>query len=160
MSDAHSHSGKAGGAAGTRDLHDMKLGRIVIVGAVSLCLFTAGIFWAYQLMVGRMADIQAGGPARVPTEIGKPEIGIVDQVPFEIDHRLEIWRAARAKHLSTYGWTNRGKGIAHMPIEKAIQQVIASPPDIAGEGVSPVAHMPAVPPALPGVSNASPGRTP
>ena len=40
------------------------------------------------------------------------EIGIVDQVPFQIDHRLAIWKAEKSAHLNGYGWVDRAKGVA------------------------------------------------
>lgn len=123
----------------------MNLKKIMIVGVTSLTVFAVSIVWSYRLMVSREAELHATGSARVPTEIGKPEIGIVDQVPFDIDHRLEIWRAAHARRLSSYGWVDRGKGIVHIPIEKAMQQVVADPPDISGDGVPPAARTPLTP---------------
>ena len=79
----------------------------------------------------------AAGAASVPSEYGKDEIGIVDQVPFDRDKRLEKWRAHHKKALSSYGWVDRAKGIARIPIEQAMERVVASPPDIAQEGVAP-----------------------
>jgi hypothetical protein len=134
MSDTHSHSSNPH-SGGPAELHELNLGKIVLIGVVSLAIFAAGVLWAYELMVRRERGIRAAGPARVPSEIGKPEIGIVDQVPFEIDHRLEIWRAERTKRLSTYGWVDRAKGIVHIPIDRAMQEVVANPPDIPGQGV-------------------------
>jgi hypothetical protein len=55
--------------------------------------------------------------------MGKHEIGIVDQVPFEVDHRLEEWRESRSARLNGYGWIDRSKGIAHVPIERAMDAV-------------------------------------
>ena len=63
------------------------------------------------------------GVATKPAEIGREEIGIVDQVPFSIDQRLHNWKAERSAHLNGYGWVDRTKGIAHMPIEKAMDAV-------------------------------------
>jgi hypothetical protein len=143
MSSSHSHGAKVSGGGGPDNLHDMNLGKIVIVGLVSLTLFAAGVVWAYQLMVRREADILATtGVAATPTELGKVEIGIVDQVPFEIDHRVEKWRADHKKALASYGWVDRAKGIARIPIEQAMERVVASPPDIPGEGVAPRAAPP------------------
>jgi hypothetical protein len=143
MSQSHSHSSK-------RPVHsttggDINVGKIIVIGAVSLSLFAVGVVWAYQIKTRSERVIQANGAARTPTEIGKPEIGIVDQVLFSVDHRIEVWRAEHAKRLSTYGWIDRSKGVARMPIELAMQQVVASPPDIAGEGVAPVARQPVAP---------------
>jgi len=153
MSSGHSHtahSAKVSGGGGPRNLHDMNLGKIVVIGLVSLTLFAVGIVWAYQLMVRRQAAIESTtGIAGEAAQLGKVEIGIVDQVPFEIDHRVEKWRADYKKALSSYGWVDRAKGIVRIPIEQAMERVVANPPDIAGEGVAPHARppMPAAGPA-------------
>jgi hypothetical protein len=148
MSNVHSHSAKVPGGGGPDNLHDMNLGKIVIIGAISLAIFAAGVVWAYQIMIGREAEIRAeSGETSPATKLGQVEIGIVDQVPFSIDHRIEKWRAATKKGLSSYGWVDRSKGIARIPIEQAIERVVANPPDIAGEGVPPVARPPMPAPA-------------
>lgn len=156
MSQAKPHSGgSVPGGGGPESLHDMALGKIVIIGVLSLTLFAAGVIWAYQLMVRRQSELGAKGTASVPTKIGHEEVGIVDQTPFDIDHRLEIWRAAKAKRLSSYGWIDRAKGVAHMPIEQAMQEVVAHPPEIPGEGVPVTARPPIAPPPA-----ASPANNP
>ena len=149
MSDTHSHKHGAHGGGHSTTGGDINLKKIMLVGVASLIIFGVSIVWSYRLMVGREAELHALGATRVPTEIGKPEIGIVDQIPFDIDHRLEIWRAEHARRLSSYGWVDRPKGIAHIPIEKAMQQVVAEPPDISGDGVSPLARTPVIPSAPP-----------
>ncbi len=145
MSKAHSHNNGGHGAGDADHLHDMALGKIVIVGLASLALFAAGIVWSYFLLVGKEGELTASGAAKTPAHLFKEEIGIVDQVPFDIDNRLQRLRAADAKRLAEYGWIDRAKGIARMPIEKAMQQVVAQPPDIAEEGVPPAARAPMVP---------------
>jgi len=160
MGQAHPHSGgHTPGGGGPDSLHDMALGKIVVVGIVSLALFAAGIFWAYRLMVGREGEVHAQGAASAPTKIGQLEIGIVDQPLFDIDQRLDLWRAEKKKKLSTFGWIDRAKGIAHMPIEQAMQEVVAHPPEIPGEGVPASARAPVgqPSPAAPGVK-APPGK--
>ena len=145
MSDPHSvNAARARQAKQSTTGEDIQLGKIIVVGAISLALFAAGIGWAYGLMGSRQEELQAGGRASVPSKIGQSEIGIVDQVLFETDHRLEIWKAENTKKLSSYGWVDRARGIARIPIEAAMQQVIASPPDIAGEGVPPVTKISAI----------------
>lgn len=145
MSDPHSaHTSHAGHAAQSSTGQDMKLGKIIVVGALSLSLFAGGIAWSYYLMTSRQEEINAAGAATAPTKLGQDEIGIVDQVLFETDHRLDIWKAQNARKLTTYGWVDRAKGIVRIPIEVAMQQVIASPPDSPGQGVPPVTRIPAV----------------
>ena len=151
MSNPHSHGGSAHGGGGPENLHDMSLGKIVIVGVVSLAIFAAGVLWAYQILNSKRRELDALGTASDPTHIHQQEIGIVDQVPFDIDRRLEKSKAHDAKLLSEYGWVDRAKGIARIPIDKAMQQVVMAPPDIAGEGVPPAAR-----PVLPAPSMAPP----
>jgi hypothetical protein len=100
--------------------------KVIVVGVVSLVLFALCTLWAVKILdseTGRLRDER--GEGRRPAEIGKEEIGIVDQVPFDIDHRLEKWRGERNAALNGYGWVNRKRGVAHIPIEKAMEQVAA-----------------------------------
>jgi hypothetical protein len=159
---AHSHSSHSSssrdGAGGHAD--GMNLKKIMLVGAAALFTFAVGIVWSYYLWGAELREITERGRASAPSEIGKPEIGIVDQVLFSNDTRLTVWKAEHAKRLGKYGWVDRAKGVAHMPIELAMQKVIASPPDIAGEGVAPAAAPPTLPPAEPVESGSSTRVTP
>lgn len=99
--------------------------KVIAVGVVSLVIFAIGTVWAAAILRHETAknEAAAGGAASPPAQIGQAEIGIVDQVPFISDHRLEIWRAEKTAHLNGYGWTDRAKGIAHVPIDKAMDAV-------------------------------------
>ena len=44
-------------------------------------------------------------------------------MPFSIDTRLERWRAEHGARLNGFGWVDRSKGIAHVPIERAMEAV-------------------------------------
>jgi hypothetical protein len=96
-------------------------GKVIGVGVVSLLLFVAGILWAGVILhrETRRAE-ESTGPSRYPA-LGKAEIGIVDQVPFSGDHRLADWRQGRVARLNGYGWIDRAKGVAHVPIERAME---------------------------------------
>lgn len=136
MSHSHSHSTGSDGQTHVGN-DEMNLKKIVAVGVVALIVFAVGIVAAYFLWVGQIADVRKDGAEKPRAELGKSEIGIVDQALFSDDNRLDVWRAEHKKRLETYGWIDKAKGIAHMPIEQAMAKVIASPPDIAGEGVPP-----------------------
>ncbi len=99
-------------------------GKVITVGVVSLVLFAAGILWAGVILhrETRRAE-ESTGPTRYPA-LGKAEIGIVDQVPFSGDHRLADWRQERAARLNGYGWIDRAKGLAHVPIERAMEAAV------------------------------------
>jgi len=96
--------------------------KVITVGVVSLIVFALGTIWAVAILHHETAKVQAStGVSRYP-ELGKAEIGIVDQVLFEGDHRLATWRAERAARLNGYGWTDRSKGLVHIPIERALEE--------------------------------------
>ncbi len=100
--------------------------KVILVGLGSLVLFAAGTVWAVTIFHRETARAHAAtGPARQPVMLGQPEIGIVDQVLFEGDHRLADWRAERKARLNGYGWIDRSKGVAHIPIEKAMDEVLS-----------------------------------
>jgi hypothetical protein len=103
---------------------EIQYGKIVKVGVVSLIIFAIATVWAAIILSKQTKHVhEESGEAIRPAEIGRSEIGIVDQVPFITDHRLESWRAERAARLNGYGWVDKAKGIAHVPIEKALDAV-------------------------------------
>jgi hypothetical protein len=98
--------------------------KVITVGVVALIVFALGIWWAAAILTRETARAgQATGQSQRPV-LGKTEIGIVDQVPFQGDHRLDDWRRERAARLHGYGWIDRGKGIAHVPIEGALEAAV------------------------------------
>jgi hypothetical protein len=104
--------------------------KVITVGVVSLIIFGLATYWAAIILRRETARIEAESGKSKPVDVSRTEIGIVDQVPFASDHRLERWRAEHAAWLHGYGWVDRGKGIAHIPIETAMAQVLggALPP--------------------------------
>ena len=100
--------------------------KVIIVGVVSLVAFALCTLWAIQILNSETKKLRdEHGEARKATELGKDEIGIVDQVPFQSDTRLERWRHERREALNGYGWVDRKRGIARIPIDKAMEQVAA-----------------------------------
>jgi hypothetical protein len=100
-------------------------GKVIGVGVASLMLFALSIAVAGKLMHVTQADIDSkvGHAREIDTK--RMEIGIVDQVPFDADRRLPSWRAERKAYLEGYGWVDRAKGVAHIPIEQAMEQILA-----------------------------------
>lgn len=98
---------------------------ILAVGVISLTIFALSAVVA--LVIVRAHNRNADDEGRIANGkyIGAAEIGIVDQPEFENDRRLEKWIAAKQKHLSSYGWVNRERGLIHIPIDKAMEEVIA-----------------------------------
>lgn len=104
----------------------INMGRIIAVGVVSLLIFALSAVSAFVFLRVYTARLQAAGAESLPARaIGQAEIGIVDQVHFDADRRLETWQTAQRKRLSSYGWTDRQRGLIHIPIEEAMRQVIS-----------------------------------
>jgi hypothetical protein len=121
----HSNHGHAPGKAPTNE-DGVNIFSIVMVGVVSLIVFAVSVVVAGMLLkwdTGRLHD--ARGRATAGTQLGKAEIGIVDQVEFDLDRRVDVWRASNKKRLGSYGWVDRSKGVVHIPIDKAMEEVIS-----------------------------------
>ena len=99
--------------------------KVILVGVLSLLVFAGGTVWAVAIFKRGTAQAQANSGAYHQPQLGASEVGIVDQVLFEGDHRLADWKAERKSRLDGYGWIDRSKGLTHIPIDKAIDEVIA-----------------------------------
>jgi hypothetical protein len=62
---------------------------------------------------------------------------------------LQAFRQQEYRHLESYGWLDRTRGIAHIPIERAIELLLAD-----ADALGPAAPAPAVP-AQPAVDAAA-----
>ncbi|HVV51198.1 MAG TPA: hypothetical protein VHO06_16130 [Polyangia bacterium] len=122
MSSHDTHTGN-GPAPGHESEDQIDYTKVILVGVFSLIAFALGTIWAVGILHHETKKAHATtGVPHVPN-LGAAEIGIVDQVLFEGDHRLATWRAERAARLNGYGWIDRSKGIVHIPIERAMDEV-------------------------------------
>jgi hypothetical protein len=106
--------------------------KILIVGAASLAIFVISAVIAHLIMRSDVARLEAGGKPPIPTGIGQDEIGIVDQVEFAGDHRLDDWRKAKKDRLNSFGWSDRTRQLIHIPINQAIEELIAQTATTSG----------------------------
>ena len=102
---------------------EIAYGKVIGVGVVSLAVFALSIFWSARVMSSRVDETEAKTGKAKSFDMTRSEIGIVDQVPFVIDKRLHRWKAEHAARLNGYGWIDRSKGIAHVPIDQAMEAV-------------------------------------
>jgi hypothetical protein len=126
----HGHGHHIGGPGTGPDQDHIDFTKVIAVGVVSLVIFAVSTYWAWTILRSERDGLSVRGEPPVPTKMGQPEIGIVDQVPFAIDNRLEAWRAERQQHLNGYGWIDRERHVIHIPIDKAIDELLggATPP--------------------------------
>lgn len=114
--EAHGHA--HGGVRSEEDR--ISTGRIVAVGVASLLLFlVSGLAVARYFQV-RLAE-HPGPP--VPAALGRSKIGLVEQQLFDRAARGERDRAGRRERLGSFGWVDRGAGVAHIPIDRAMELV-------------------------------------
>jgi hypothetical protein len=105
--------------------HDApNVAKAVVIAAGTLAVFAVGIAWVIVILRSRPEPPDAFR-APQPNELRQPEIGIVDQPPFEGDTRLESLQEGQRRHLATYGWVDRDAGTIHIPIERAMELLVA-----------------------------------
>ena len=99
--------------------------KIVAVGVTALIVFGAATVWSSRILERTAKRLSPAGPIAVGKEIGKPEIGIVDQTPFETTRSAERYRREQLQRLYGYGWVDPQRGIIHVPIDVAIDRFLA-----------------------------------
>jgi hypothetical protein len=130
MTDPHVTEGHAHGAV-RQEEDRISTGRIVAVGIGSLVLFfLAGLASSVYLSVRQGEH----GPVPIPPEVGQSKIGLVEQQDFDLAVRGQRDRAARLERLGSYGWVDRSAGVAHVPIDVAMDLVAKGVRAEAGAG--------------------------
>lgn len=94
------------------------------VGIGALIVFAIAIYIVLRMLHAREKALQPLGPDPMPLQIGQSEVGIVDQVPYDVSRALESYRNDRMKRLETWGWVDRKAGTVHMPIDRAMDLVV------------------------------------
>ncbi len=94
--------------------------RILAVGIGSLVVFIVS-----SLIVSFYfeAHMRAASLPPVPQEVGSSKIGMVEQQLYGLAQRGARDREVRLERLGSYGWVDRGAGVAHIPIERAMELV-------------------------------------
>lgn len=106
---------------GVRSEEDrISTGKILAVGVASLVLFIA----SGLVVTAYFQKQRSERPALpIPPETGRSKIGMVEQQLFDRAVRGERDRAARLERLGSFGWVDRRAGVAHIPIEQAMELV-------------------------------------
>ncbi len=95
--------------------------------AFTLVVFALGVLAMGLMYRARAARLNPAG-ASVPAPLGRETIDELEQVPFPLERRAYAARAAALERLRSYGWTDRRAGIAHVPVDVAIDALVAAPP--------------------------------
>jgi hypothetical protein len=100
------------------------LGKVIRVGLISLFIFAVGAVWAWRFQIALEREYQPDGPPPKPVAIGQYEIGIVNQRIFEQDVHAEQKLSGQQQALKN-GWGDKPGVAAHLPLEQAMDRVIA-----------------------------------
>ena len=120
-----------GGQAGGRERSSIEpdrvpVGKAVLVAAVVLVVFAAGIFVTgleQRAVSGTVHDAN-GAPV---TAAGEPRVGMVDQPDYALGSTAARELDAQRARLESWGWTDRAHGRIHEPIEAAMDAIAAQP---------------------------------
>jgi hypothetical protein len=101
----------------------------VVVTVVAIVVSTA--------ILGRGQALLGGGPAELAKdhgEVAPKAIGMIEQTLLDDPPRGLVKRRAEEQVLGRYGWVDRAHGVAHIPIDRAKDLVIARYGGDAGAG--------------------------
>jgi hypothetical protein len=96
---------------------------LVAVGVGALLVFLVASLVTVEGLRIQRSEIWSGGPPATPV-VREEKIGIVEQKPFETARTGEEWRDEQMHRLESWGWVDRKAGVAHMPIERAMESVV------------------------------------
>lgn len=112
--------------------------RVVVVFAISLVVGAVLVhvaIWLVYLYFGAQAD-RAYAVRQFPlAAVGAPPQPPAPRLQTQPREELKAMRAAEAQRLNGYGWVNPAAGVAHIPIDRAmqltLQQGLPARPDAA-----------------------------
>lgn len=94
---------------------------LLLVAVITAAVFTAGglLAWAFLARYEHTYP-----PKSVEPVLMTREIHMVDQSLIWVDQSIDDWMREERLQLDSYGWVDRDNGIAHIPIEEAMQRVV------------------------------------
>ncbi len=99
--------------------------RAVAIAILFLVVFFFAVLWSVRIFKTEERALAPQGTITVPAEIGKSQIGIVNQRLFELQLEAEQKKNQQVNRLNSYGWTDREKQIIHIPIDQAMEKLAA-----------------------------------
>lgn len=106
---------------------------VLIVAIVALSFYAIGTILAwFQLLI-----IQAGRSPSVPDKIGENRINMLIQPVFDLETASYEQHRRERLRLSSYGWVDRENQVIYIPVERAIEELLADYEKGDGQGASP-----------------------
>jgi hypothetical protein len=98
--------------------------KIIGVGVAAVVIFGLSIVWSTMLLRGAEKEMHPAGPPPLPPGVNQYEVGIVNQRMFNLDQRAAQKRLQQMDRLNSYGWIDRQAGVAHIPIDVAMEMLV------------------------------------
>jgi hypothetical protein len=95
--------------------------RLAAIGMVGLVVFAGGALWSSTVQRGATGSVRSDTAPR-PALAGQREVGMVYQPRFDEGIAAAKNEEAR-RRLDSAGWVDRDAGVAHVPIEQAMDIV-------------------------------------
>lgn len=141
---AHGTGGPRGGAPIDSEIDVRRALEVALwLGATMVGTLVVGFFLYRGLAKWTTAQDPAASPLAEATRVVAPP---APNLQIQPEKELAAMRAAEEERLTTWGWTDKSLGLAHMPIEDAIDR-LAVPEPAPTAAAKPAAPAPA-PPAL------------
>lgn len=95
--------------------------KVAVITVIALSLYTIGTILAwFQLMY-----LQAGRQSTIPELIGMSRINMLIQPLFDLETAAYEQHHRERLRLSSYGWADRESGMIHIPVERAMEELLA-----------------------------------
>lgn len=102
--------------------HDRLPGKLILGVGISWLVLVVLVVLGVRWWEGRSEPSEK---AARPERMGEAEISDVNQRPFTLEDEAPSLRARQGARLESYGWVDRNAGVIHVPIERAMEQVLA-----------------------------------
>ena len=122
MSTEHNHSGGAPAGYETRDANPESLIKFAITLAVTVVVAMGGMWW----LLGYFNVVQPAGPAATPfTAIQERQFPPLPRIQVDPMHDIAQVRAVQNSSVDSYGWVDRAHGVVRIPVEQAMDMILA-----------------------------------
>jgi hypothetical protein len=101
--------------------------RLVLVAVVFFLIFILATLGAVAIWRKEERRLEPQAVIPSPQEIGKPEIGMVNQRLFELQLDAKQLREQQMSRLKSYGWVDKDNQLIHIPIDRAMELLSREP---------------------------------
>jgi hypothetical protein len=121
----HSTAAEAFDPNKAQDPERLPMKKVVAVALGAFLIFGLSVLWADDILGLQTKRLLPDGPAPAPSQVGKSQVGMVNQLLFELQTEAANKREEQLKRLDSYGWVDRDQQIIHVPIRSAMEQMAA-----------------------------------